>query len=186
MTFIGIDPGLSGALVAIDADANVVDAIRAPRTLGSKGPMDHAAIASWLADVGPVAFVAYESPSIRPGESGRSALTIGTNWGVVLGMIIVRGWRHEIITPARWKRAMGLPTRTAAEKDERKADSIALCRSLLPDLDLTPGQVRSPHDGLAEAGLLAVYARRVSMGRKNTKPGLSPADEQALCALMEG
>jgi hypothetical protein len=24
------------------------------------------------------------------------------------------------------------------------------------------------------------------MGRKNTKPGLSPADEQALCALMEG
>lgn len=58
-----------------------------------------------------------------------------------------------------------LAARTGYRGRDPKARSIAAAQRLLPDLDLSPGRRTKPHDGLADAGCLAVYALRVLAGR---------------------
>jgi len=41
-----------------------------------------------------------------------------------------------------------------------KGRSIYVASQRVPTLDLTPGSRRKPHDGLADAALIAEYARR--------------------------
>ena len=59
------------------------------------------------------------------------------------------------VRPAVWKKAMGLT--------QKKADSIAACRRLFPTIELIPKGCRLEHDGIAEALLIAEWARRKNL-----------------------
>mgnify|MGYP001287182844 CR=1 FL=1 len=159
--FIGIDPGLSGGLVAIDHTGSVIGQMIMPRTNGSKGPLDTSCILSWLLGVkGPGACAALERASTRPGQSATSTLTCGVNWGRLDALLVALGIRYVVPTPQQWKRSLSLPKRSAKERDQGKVDAVELVRCLFPDMDLTPGKRTTPHDGLADAVLIAEYARR--------------------------
>lgn len=160
--FIGIDPGLSGALVAINGEGGVVDQLIMPRTNGSKGPLDTGCILSWLVDVrqGGSMYAALERVSTRPGQGATSTLTCGVNWGRLDALLVALGVKYVVPTPQQWKRALSLPKRSGKERAQGKVDAVQLVRSLFPDMDLSPGKRRVPHDGLADAVLIAEYARR--------------------------
>mgnify|MGYP003115600669 FL=1 len=161
---IGIDPGKSGGIVAIDADNKVVASTRMPLTLGSKGDLDTSQVRRWLLELPETpSLIMLEMLQARPAGkmSTTSAITMGRAHGALEGLLIGLQLPHELPQPNAWKKAMGLPRRPAKEADKRKTDAISLCRRLLPDLDLIPGRCKKPQDGIAEAGLLAVYARRV-------------------------
>jgi crossover junction endodeoxyribonuclease RuvC len=108
--------------------------------------------------------VLLEEPSIRPKESGRSGLTIGRNHGRLEGLLVGIDAPYDLVTPQAWRRAMGLPKRTDAEKKLRKAEAVEKCRRLLPGLQLIPDGCRVPNDGIADAGLMAEHARRTMGG----------------------
>lgn len=163
--YLGIDPGVTkGALVAIDGDGRCVAQLRVPRVNGSKGPMDAPAILAWLRELPGDIACALEEASIRPRESGRSALTIGTNWGRLDAMLMTLGARYVVVRPQAWRKALKLPTRPAKDADKRKVDAIQFVRRALPSVDLTPGRVTKPHDGIGDAACLAEYARRTFGG----------------------
>jgi len=160
--YIGIDPGLSGAMVAVDDDGNVVGQLIMPRVNGRKGPLDVRCALSWLIDVkgGSTATASLERASTRPGQSAVSTLTCGVNWGRLDGLLTALGIRYDTPTPQQWKRKLGLPKRPAKERQQAKLDAVELAGNLFPSLELSPGKKTTPHDGLADAALIAEYARR--------------------------
>ena len=160
--YIGIDPGLSGGLAAITNGGDIVTVIPMPRVDGSAGPLDTEAIKAWFAEAkkGRTVCAAIERASVRPKEGIRSALTTGMNWGFLKGMLVAVGARHQEPTPQQWKKSLGLPKRPGAERKKAKQDAVVLATQLFPGINLKPGKTRVPHDGMADAVLIAEYARR--------------------------
>jgi len=158
MNILGIDPGKDGAAVLIRDEAHVHAVLASELLCGQSWEAAHAEVTRWLRLVHatwPLDLVVLERVGGRPGEGATSARTMGVGWGLWLGGASMLGVPVIIPTPQRWQREMlsDLPGDT-------KARSVAWCRAHLPELDLTPGRRRVPHDGLADAACLAVYGRR--------------------------
>jgi len=158
MNILGIDPGKDGAAVLIRDGAHVHAVLASELLCGQSWEAAHAEVTRWLRLVHatwPLDLVVLERVGGRPGEGATSARTMGVGWGLWLGGASMLGVPVIIPTPQRWQREMlsDLPGDT-------KARSVAWCRAHLPELDLTPGRRRVPHDGLADAACLAVYGRR--------------------------
>jgi crossover junction endodeoxyribonuclease RuvC len=158
MNILGIDPGKDGAAVLIRDEAHVHAVLASELLCGQSWEAAHAEVTRWLRLVHatwPLDLVVLERVGGRPGEGATSARTMGVGWGLWLGGASMLGVPVIVPTPQRWQREMlsDLPGDT-------KARSVAWCRAHLPELDLTPGRRRVPHDGLADAACLAVYGRR--------------------------
>lgn len=166
---IGIDPGLKGGIVVLG------DAGPAPLYIpmpvaragtGGKETLDMPAIVHILARYHD-AVVALEEPGSRPGQSAQSVMTSGRNHGRIEGALVTlarirMGLRYDLVRPQAWQKALGI----AGKDADPKARSIALCQRLLPAIDLTcHGRFKKPHDGIADAACLALYALRVLAGR---------------------
>ena len=160
--FVGCDPGMTGGLAAVDAEGNLLSLIAMPRVNGSAGPQDYHAIKAWFSEMKGLGKVeaALEKISVRPGEGVKSTLTAGTNWGFLKGMLVAIGARYVEPTPQAWKKLLSLPKRSGKERKQGKEDAVVLATQLFPGIDLTPGRKRVPHDGMADAVLIAEYARR--------------------------
>ena len=160
--FIGIDPGMTGGLAAVNEGGSLLSVIPIPRLKGSTGPQDYHAIKEWFASMKKLGRVeaALERVSVRPGEGVKSTLTAGTNWGFLKGMLVAIGASYVEPTPQTWKKTLSLPKRSGKERQKGKEDAAVLATQLFPGIDLTPGRKRIPHDGMADAVLIAEYARR--------------------------
>jgi hypothetical protein len=64
----------------------------------------------------------------------------------------MRGIKYIEVRPAKWKKDMGL--------NSDKINSIKLCQRLFPTIELVQKGCRKPHDGMAEALLIAEWKRR--------------------------
>ena len=160
--FVGLDPGMTGGLAAVDKEGSLLSVIAMPRVNGSTGPQDYHAIKEWVAAMKRLWKVeaSLERGSVRPGEWFKSTLTAGTNWGFLKGMLVAIGARYVEPTPQVWKKALGLPKRSGKERKQGKQDAVVLATQLFPGIDLTPGRKKVPHDGMAAAVLIAEYTRR--------------------------
>ena len=49
--FVGIDPGMTGGLAAVDERGELLSVIPIPRVKGSTGPQDYHAIKEWFASM---------------------------------------------------------------------------------------------------------------------------------------
>lgn len=143
MTYIGIDPGKDGAMALIrEGEVSLI-------------PWDEAYYAKTLGELRGEALCVLERVGARPGQGVVSMFSFGQNVGYIMGLLTAHGIPFELVTPQRWKRSFGVSD---------KNDSVSVCRRLFPGVPLlrTP-KCRKEHDGMAEALLMAEYARR-SMG----------------------
>ena len=164
MIFVGIDPGLDGALVALREDGSLHSQASMPTTPGaSKGRVvDVRALARHLLALPAPVVVAVEAMAGRPPGKmgGGSALTIGANWGRIVGMLDSLAVSHghsiayEIVQPQRWQREVCPGT------GDPKGRAVSAALRLCPGLNLTPGKRTKPHDGLADAWCIAEWCRR--------------------------
>ena len=159
MITIGIDPGRKGAVVVLEDGRDVVAATRTsalcPKTYSPR------AMADYIAAHGAGAVLAaVERQTAMPGNGGTSMLTTGYGWGLWVGIVAALGLAYETPQPRRWQKHLFASGAGRGGKER----SIEAARRLLPGLDLTPGRVRKPHDGLADAGLLALWAYRATVG----------------------
>lgn len=153
---IGIDPGLSGAVAFLDHTNLVV--VDMP-TLD--GQVNGYHLTTMLGAYGPVDTVCVEEVSIRPGEAGRASLTIGTNYGIILGVLAAMSRPLTHARPATWTAALSLPKagKTAAEKRKAKEARVLRACELWPNhADLFHGPRGGLLDGRADAALIAHYA----------------------------
>lgn len=143
MIYIGIDPGKTGALAYITEDAvNVIPFSPGlyNYTLHKIAEMDKA-------------ICCLEHVSAMPGQGVTSMFTFGQNFGWIQGLLEAHGIPYELIRPQKWKKEFSITG--------DKNSSIAVCKRLFPDVSLLPTErCRKDNDGMAEALLMAEFARR--------------------------
>ena len=88
-----------------------------------------------------------------PGQGVKSMFSFGQNFGFIKGVLETLKIAYQEIPPQRWKKEFGL--------NDSKAKSIEVAKQLFPNTNLkATAQSRKLHDGMAEALLMAEYARR--------------------------
>lgn len=164
--FGGIDPGAKGGIVVINHDFAVVRSEVMPWVVKS-GP-DIRAVLAIIQNIqraaqerGGTAFLVLEHQQTRPGEGVVGAFTMGRSFGILETCLVAAGIQYDVSRPNKgsngWQQILN-----GVEGEDTKAQSIALCRRMIPDLDLAPGRTRKAHEGLADAGAIALYARKMN------------------------
>ena len=143
--FIGIDPGKSGGIAYIDTENDI----------GGTIPYGDTALIDLCRDIRnqSKAVCCLEKVGAMPGQGVVSMFNFGKSVGYIKGVLEAFRIPYQEITPQKWKREFGL--------NSDKVASAEVCSRLFPDTSLlaTP-KCKKPHDGMAEALLMAEYARR--------------------------
>lgn len=144
--FIGIDPGKSGGIACIDTESGICYTV----PYSDKELID---LCSLETRKGQSVVCCLEKVGAMPGQGVVSMFNFGQSVGYIKGVLESFRIPYQEITPQKWKREFGLTS--------DKAKSAEVCRKLFPDVSLlaTP-RCKKPHDGMAEALLMAEYARR--------------------------
>lgn len=141
MRYIGIDPGANGGIGVIDTDEGAY-----------AYPYSDFALRMILIE-NPKAKVMLEKVGARPGQGVVAMFNFGKAYGYILGELDALLMTYELVSPAKWKREFSVTS--------DKQTSIDCCRRLFPLVDLRKSErARTDHDGMAEALLIAEYARR--------------------------
>lgn len=148
MIYIGIDPGKKGGIGVIDNVSGMYYAY--PYTDTSYIEAVTSAVKTHGVDN---IRVCVEKVNAMPGQGVVSVFTFGHGLGVIEGVLMALSVSYQLIRPQEWKKEFGL--------NSDKQASIDVCRKLFPKINLleTP-RCRKEHDGMAEALLMAEYARR--------------------------
>lgn len=142
MFYIGIDPGKDGALAWI-ADDGATGSI----------PFSETGYATALYQLKGKAKAVLERAAARPGQGTVSMFSFGENYGFIRGLLEANNIPYEIVHPQKWKKEFSV----TADKNT----SIKAAQRLFPNVDLRKNdRCTKPHDGTAEALLMAEYARR--------------------------
>jgi len=162
MYYIGLDPGSrSGAFAILRSTHGRTD-------LQAHGDFDKASIVSLFSAIAHMpegAICCLEKVHAMPKQGSVSMFTFGENYGWLKGVLDAFHIPFQEIPPQTWKKEFGL--------NSDKVKSVEVCRQLFPNAELTPPNCRKPHDGIAEALLMAEYARR-----KLDVPSVSAFDEE--------
>jgi crossover junction endodeoxyribonuclease RuvC len=154
--WLGIDPGLQGAVAILDAAGALValhdvPTLTLPTSRGTRHEYDLPGMAALLAPYTQDAHVLIEEAQAMPGQGVRSMFTIGLGFGAWLGILGALGLAHTRSRPATWKRRLGL----SGDKEAARLRAI----QLFSGADLR----RKKDHGRAEALLLAYWGWRLEM-----------------------
>lgn len=154
--FVGIDPGLTGAIAVLDHTGmrHLADLPTMNRGAGTvKRQINGAALTTYLREMlhdtdKHEVLVAIEKMGAMPKQGVASMLSIGLTAGIIEGVVAARGYRFELIPAAVWKKAMKV---TATKEHARAA-----AQRMFPAAELHLVK----HHNRAEALLLAAWAQR--------------------------
>jgi crossover junction endodeoxyribonuclease RuvC len=172
MNYLGIDPGVSGAWAIVNSagqlvasghfsdPSDVIGRIRTCRHID-------------LSPQSPSMVACIEKVHAMPGQGVSSMFTLGENFGLWQGILHTMGIPFEMVTPAKWQRAVldFLPEREkpAEGEDEKacarrraenrktlKAAIVDFVRRRFPSAPL----LRKKDSDVADAICIALYARK--------------------------
>lgn len=152
MIYLGIDPGLDGAMAVIFADGlvRIYDAPTAKD--GGKRRYLLADMRRLVGAFGPdMTRAAIERVHSMPKQGVASSFNFGEGFGLWQGLLAGLGIPFDLVTPQAWKKVM----LAGAGKD--KAAARIRAQQLFPDAELN----LKKHHGRAEALLIAEYRRRI-------------------------
>lgn len=153
--FIGIDPGLTGAVAVIgDSFVDVYDIPTVANGAGRvKSEVSGLLLAQLIRRLGQLGSLhaLLERTASMPGQGVASMFSMGVSRGVVLGVLGALAVPYIEAAPATWKKAYGL---IGADKDQSRRVALQLYPSLATQL------ARVKDHNRAEAVLLADYLKR--------------------------
>jgi crossover junction endodeoxyribonuclease RuvC len=156
--YIGIDPGLSGAVAVLHGNGELVF-FDTPTTQISSGKKNKnvyienkmTGILKGFVDYG--VHVMIEKQQSMPKQGLSSTFQTGYGYGVWIGIINALGYPYTIVTSQRWKKVM------MDGMGKEKAASCVRAQQLYPDAELfTPR--RRALDGRGNAALIATYLKQ--------------------------
>lgn len=151
MIYIGIDPGLDGAIAILSPGSVEVYDTPTITVQGTKKKKRHYDMDAMLQLIpsGPGFNAIIEEVHAMPGQGVTSMFSMGFGLGAWHMLLRANGLSTTRVEPRRWKSEFGL-----ISKD--KNGSILRAKELFPQADIT----LKKHDGRAEALLMAEYLRR--------------------------
>ena len=150
--YIGIDPGKQGGLGVVADGESVVF----PTPMAGKD-YDIGAMRVILKKLSHIwVFAVIERASARPGQGVVSMFEFGRGYGIWLGLLAALEIPYQVVHPSTWTKAMlkGAP-------GEGKERAYLVARKLFPKWQPKKKKERQ----LADALLLAEYARRINQGK---------------------
>ena len=150
MIYLGVDPGKKGGIAIINEYTGTYSTV----------PYSDDALKRCMGDVGEQIFAekreaicCLEKVGAMPHQGVTSMFNFGVSYGFIKGILEICGIPYQEIPPQRWKKEFGL--------NNDKMKSIEVCKRLFPAVNLLPTErSRVDNDGMAEALLMAEYARR--------------------------
>lgn len=143
---VGIDPGKKGAMAIIESTPDGIGEVK----IIPFEPSDYISALKKYSG----ATVCIEQVHSISKQGIASSFTFGVMYGWLLGMLDTIGVSYQAVSPQKWKNSFGL---LRADKSK----SIEVCQHLLPQANLyRTERCKKPDDGMAEAALLALYAKR--------------------------
>lgn len=161
MLFVGIDPGLDGALVVLDAGGMIVQQEVLPVIPAGRGRRTYdvpglVSMLKTLAETGDLCVTLEQALIFRGQGLASTAAGIGGQ-RLIEGILAALQIRFQVVHPKTWQR--GILTGCAA-KDSKAAAQIVAGRLWPHNSWLKSEACRTPHVGLIDAALLAEYGRR--------------------------
>ena len=150
MKILGIDPGITGAAFYLDTDSQEY-AIHRFDKLDDK--LDISSFAHFLSAYTPE-LVVIEKIFLAGREGGRSAMTIGSNYGRITATLDLIGASYTEVTPRVWQKALGLKSGSRAIVKE-SAKQLAVQR--FGESAFLFGRSTKPHDGATDAACIAFF-----------------------------
>lgn len=169
MIFIGIDPGKQGAIATVDGSGVMANAFPTPLVHSVRGRDEYdlrsitAILRRWHDDLTERVFATVEKgqpmpPEVPGGSVANFARGVARGWE---WMLVALEIPYQLVAPVTWQRVMHAGT----PGSDTKQRSIMAAQRLFPGVRLQRTQRSTkPHDGIAEALLLAEYGRRVHQG----------------------
>lgn len=164
--YIGIDPGLQGAVARINERGGCADVRDTPTLMVKKSGKGHKntyvapemlaalhALVSTVDITRGLVRAAIEYQASRPGQGAPATFSQGYGYGLWIMALAALCIPYEIISPVTWKKALRIPT------GSDKAASIIMARQLFPLVELVTQRGREI-DGRADALLIAEHLRR--------------------------
>lgn len=158
MLFIGIDPGLTGAVAAINEMGQIITVQDTPMLAVKKGKgTKHVYVETAMAKILEstvhiygTSCITIENVHAMPGQGVTSMFSMGTGFGLWLGIAAALCIPIERMEPHTWKQIVGIPT------GSDKNASIVLASRIFPSASLS----RKKDHGRADALLIAEARRR--------------------------
>lgn len=144
MIYVGIDPGKSGAIAVIfdGMDETMVVPF---------GEREYINVLCNLS--GHNVKTCLEHVTAMPKQGVTSMFNFGVNFGYIRGVLEAYSIPYELVRPQKWKKEFSITG--------DKNTSLEVCRRLFPNVCLRrTDKCRKDDDGMAEALLMAEYARR--------------------------
>ena len=146
--FIGVDPGVSGAVVVLSQRFVPIEWIRMPTLKeGKSSRVDCATLARFLEDF-ETGKACVESVHSMPGQGVSSSFSFGHAAGSVMGVLAAMHIPVRLVTPQAWKKSVGL---IGTDKDAARSMAINLWPSWSDLAKKGQGQA------YADAALIARY-----------------------------
>lgn len=143
MIFIGIDVGKKGGFAIIGECGVTV----------CPWDDDKFAMAMGLEARNSECVACVEQVHAMPKQGVSSTFAFGKAAGFIEGVLMANRIPFQLVPPQKWKKEYSL--------GNDKNQSIAVCKKLFPNVDLLPtARSTKDSDGMAEALLMAEYARR--------------------------
>lgn len=145
--YLGIDPGKNGGLCVISAGGTPL--------LCDRMPQGTSRIADWISSASQQCqhlVMVTEKAQAMPKQGIASAFRYGVHYGIFEAIAAMLKVTYIEVSPSVWKKGMAVTS--------NKAESIKQCRRIFPGVELVPSGCRVEHDGMAEALLVAEWARR--------------------------
>jgi len=152
--FIGIDPGLTGAVAFLGEDGDFLlwDTVTILKGSGSvKSEVNASALYQHLMKVSQQTAVAVlERVNSMPGQAASSTFSLGDSFGTARACLACAGIPTTYVTPQTWKKHFKL----TSDKEEARALAI----KLYPTAELH----LKKHVDRAEALLMATYCKQIT------------------------
>lgn len=157
MIYVGIDPGLTGAIAAIDANGFLVELHDTPIlkievNKKKKNEYQISRMVEILRDLSKkdLSMVSLEKVHSMPKQGVVSSFSFGRGFGLWEGILSSLDMSYDLIQPQKWKKDMlyGMP--------KGKDSSRLRAQQLFPRAELH----LKKHEGRAEALLMAEFLRR--------------------------
>jgi crossover junction endodeoxyribonuclease RuvC len=153
MNIIAFDPGLNGGCAVVGEHGDIVVVFDIP-TIGEgvQRRVDAINLADVIREHTPYEFAIVEQVGARPGQGVSSMFRFGQSYGMVLGIIGALAIPVRHVSPAKWKRALGLNSDGEASRARAIETWPAHAHRFARKLD----------HNRSEAALLALYGLRES------------------------
>lgn len=167
--FLGIDPGLSGALACVDERGEVkftrpmpVLATKVGRSV--RHVYDHHELRACAAKLfaSGIVSAAIERQQAMPHQGVTSMVTVGYGAGCLAQLLVDHDIRHEVVAPKDWQRTFGIKggkTADSSTKDQARDVALKMFPTLAAAME-SEGYNKAQQIGVVDAVLIAEYARR--------------------------